>query len=184
MRSASTVERWVGGGLEKQRSSCSEHYTRHHVQHAAKKRVPNNNNSSSSRAPTTNAMLLCALPRSLPQSQPRSLPPSQPASRCHQLATRRQTGRSRSRAQYAHKAFSPVACSTACRRATPTRRAAAATTTTTKPLASKMDDADDAQCMRASECARRLPRRECNRDGSMRAALSVTNVPLFCFIVS
>lgn len=24
----------------------------------------------------------------------------------------------------------------------------------------------------------------CNRDGSMRAALSVTNVPLFCFIVS
>lgn len=46
-----------------------------------------------------------------------------------------------------------------------------------------MDDADDAQCVRASECARR-PARVRNRDGSMRAALSVTNVPLFCFIVS
>lgn len=61
MRSASSAG--LGGeGGEKQRSSCSEHKTRHHVQHAAKKRVPNNNNSSSSRAPTANAMLraLCS----------------------------------------------------------------------------------------------------------------------------
>ncbi|KAL7730760.1 hypothetical protein ACLKA6_003530 [Drosophila palustris] len=50
-------------------------------------------------------------------------------------------------------------------------------------LASKMDDAVDAVCVRASECARALARVR-NKDGSMRTALSVTNVPLFCFIVS
>lgn len=160
MRSASSAAR----GGEKRREAAALNTTQGTTCNMLPKRGPpnNNNNNNDNRQQQQqqssnnkrNAGRLCALPRPLPQS----LPTSQPASRCHRLATRRQTGRSRCRAQYAHKAFSPVACSTACRRATPTRRAATATTIT-RPLAYKMDDADDAQCMRASECARRLPRR-------------------------
>lgn len=109
-------------------------WLQHHAQHAAgiKKGTP----PAPKTMPTLRCLCLCLC---LGQR------------RRHQLATRRKQGGAA--AACAHKAFSPVACSTACRRAIPA-------------LASKMDDAADDVCVRASAHESRTS--TSNKDGSMR----------------